>query len=112
MDVVFAKREATVHQVAEGLSEAPTPMAVRRMLHLLVERGFLNRRREGKEVVYFPARSQVKAGANALKHVLDTYFGGAIDKALAAHLSRDEPLSSERLKNLRKLIKDAQKEGQ
>ena len=111
MDVVYAKGEATVNQVVADLPDAPTAMAVRRMMHVLVERGFVKRRQEGREVVYFPARSQTSAGASALQHVLDTFFGGALDEALAAHLSRKKSLSEEELQRVQGLIEKARKEG-
>lgn len=111
MDVVFAKNEATVNQVVAGLESPPTAMAVRRMMHVLEERGFLQRRREGREVVYFPSRSQTKAGASALQHVLDTFFGGSFNEALAAHLSQRKKLDREELQEAQKMIADARKEG-
>ena len=35
MDVVFAKGEATVNQICAEIPDAPTDMAVRRMMHIL-----------------------------------------------------------------------------
>ena len=111
MDVVFELRKATVNQVVAELSDAPTSMAVRRMMHVLVDRGFLKGRRKGREVVYSPARSRAIAGVKALQHVLDTFFGGAMDEALAAHLSREESVAAERLERLEKLIEETRKKG-
>jgi len=111
MDVVFSGGEATVNQVVAGLESPPTAMAVRRMMHLLVERGFLKRRRDGREVVYFPSKSQTKAGTSALQHVLDTFFGGSFNEALAAHLSQKKKLSADELQEAQKMITKARKEG-
>ena len=44
MDILFARGEATVNQIAEALPDPPTPMAVRRMMHILEEKGHLRRR--------------------------------------------------------------------
>lgn len=111
MDVVFARGEATVNQVVAGLPNPPTAMAVRRMMHVLEERGYLKRHREGREVVYVPTRSQSGAGASALQHVLDTFFGGSLKDALAVHLSQRKKLSAEELKEAQALIAQARKEG-
>lgn len=111
MDVVFARREATVNQIAEQLPEAPTTMAVRRMMHVLTERGFLTRSKRGREVVYAPAKSQARAGVKALQHVLDTFFGSSMDEALAAHLSQRRKVAPEQLKRLEGLIAEARKKG-
>ena len=44
MEILFARSEATVTQVTHELPDPPTPMAVRRLLHILVEKGHVKRR--------------------------------------------------------------------
>ena len=111
MDVVFAKGEATVNQVCAEIPDAPTDMAVRRMMHILEEKGHLRRRQAGREVVYLPVQSKARAGLNALQSVLDTFFGGSLDDALAAHLTKKEGITSDQLARMRSLIARAKKEG-
>jgi predicted transcriptional regulator len=111
MDIVFARGEATVRQIQAELPDPPTDMAVRRMLHILEEKAHLRRRQEGREVVYSPAQSKRRAGVRALQHVLDTFFGGAVDEALAAHLAQKEAVTPEQLARMQELIKQARKEG-
>ena len=62
MDAVFALGEATVNQVVEAIPAPPTAMAVRRMMHILEEKGHLRRRESGREVIYFPRQTKDKAG--------------------------------------------------
>ena len=107
MDILFAKSEATVRQIQESLEDPPTVMAVRRMLHILEEKGHLKRHQNGREVVYSPLESRKNAGASALKHVIDTFFGGAIDEALAAHFARKETISPEQQSRLQEMIANA-----
>jgi predicted transcriptional regulator len=111
MDLVFARGEATVRQIQAELPNPPTDMAVRRMLQILEQKGQLKRRQQGREVVYAPRQSKLKAGATALKHVIETFFGGAVDEALAAHLCDRESVTPEQLARLQKLIQQARKEG-
>ena len=111
MDIIYAGGEATVRQVQAKLPDPPTDMAVRRMLQILEEKGQLRRRAEGREVVYLPTRSKARAGIKALQHVLDTFFGGAVDEALAAHLASKEAPSPEQLARMREMIEQARKEG-
>ncbi len=80
MDAVFALGEATVNQVVAAISDAPTPMAVRRMMHILEEKGHLKRREKGREVLYAPRQSRMKAGNSALQNVLETFFGGSLEE--------------------------------
>ena len=111
MDVIFARGEATVNQIAEALPDPPTAMAVRRMMHILEEKGHL-RRREGREVVYLPKQSKEKAGRTAFGKVLETFFGGSLEEALSSHLlSRKDGVSTEERDRLVKLIEKVRKEG-
>jgi predicted transcriptional regulator len=112
MDAVFALGEATVNQVVGTIPSPPTPMAVRRMMHILEEKGHLRRRESGREVVYLPRQTKGKAGRLAFEQVLETFFGGSLEEALAAHLhSRKDQVSADERERLIALIEQAQQEG-
>jgi predicted transcriptional regulator len=112
MDAVFALGEATVKQVVESIPSPPTPMAVRRMMHILEQKGQLRRREGGREVVYLPRQAKGKAGRFAFEQVLETFFGGSLEEALAAHLhSRKDQVSDDERQRLIALIEQAQQEG-
>jgi predicted transcriptional regulator len=112
MDVVFALGAATVNQVVASLPDPPTPMAVRRLMHILEEKGHLRRKKEGREVVYLPREAKTRAGRSAFQRVLETFFGGSLEEALAAHLhSRKDRLSEAERARLIDLIDHAQQEG-
>jgi len=112
MDAVFALGEATVNQVVESIPSPPTAMAVRRMMHILEEKGHLRRRENGREVIYAPRQTKNKAGRQAFEQVLETFFGGSLEEALAAHFhSRKDHVSREERARLIALIQQAKKEG-
>ena len=112
MDAVFALGEATVNRVVETIPSPPTAMAVRRMMHILEEKGHLQRRERGREVVYSPRQAKDKAGRVAFARVLETFFGGSLEEALAAHLhSRKDKVSADERERLIALIERARKEG-
>ncbi len=112
MDVLYARGEATVNQIVEALPDPPTSMAVRRLLHILGDKGHLERRTRGREVIYSPRESREKAGRSAFARVLETFFGGSLENALSAHLlSREGPVSTEERDRLVDLIEQARKEG-
>lgn len=112
MDAVFALGEATVNQVVETIPDPPTAMAVRRMMHILEEKGFLKRQGSGREVIYKPKEAKEKAGRSAFEKVLETFFGGSLEEALASHLiSRKDGVSAGERDRLIKLIEQARKEG-
>jgi predicted transcriptional regulator len=112
MDAVFALGEATVNQVVEAIPSPPTAMAVRRLMHILEEKGHLRRRQSGREVIYAPRQTKAKAGRRAFENVIETFFGGSLVEALSAHLhSRKDLLSDDERERLIALIEQAQREG-
>lgn len=112
MDILFARGEATVKQICDALPDPPTTMAVRRMMHILEGKGRLNRREQGREVVYSPRETKQKAGRTAFQRVLETFFGGSLEEALSAHLLlRKNKVTSDERDRLVRLIEQARKEG-
>lgn len=112
MDAVFALGEATVNKVVEAIPSPPTATAVRRMMHILEEKGHLRRKEGGREVIYVARQAKAKAGRRAFERVLETFFGGSLEEALAAHLhSRKDEVSADERERLIALIEQAHREG-
>ncbi|MEQ1905237.1 MAG: BlaI/MecI/CopY family transcriptional regulator [Pirellulaceae bacterium] len=111
MEVVFELEEATVSNVVEKIPDSSTPMAIRRLMHILVEKGFLKSRKAGREMVYFPSQRKVRAGREALQRVLQTFFGGSLADALAVHFGRRENIDEAELAQMIELIEKARKEN-
>ena len=56
--------------------------------------------------------SKRRVGPPALRRVVDTFFGGSIRNAVAAHLAqRDTDMSDEELRHLAELIRQARRKG-
>ena len=70
MDIIFARGAATVLDIQADLPEAPSTMAIRRMLSILEEKGYLRRRKKGRQHVYSPQQTRKRAGRTALRHVI------------------------------------------
>jgi predicted transcriptional regulator len=110
MEILFARGDATVNQIRDALPDPPTTMAVRRLMHILEEKGHLNRRERGREVVYTPRLDKTRAGRNAFRRVLETFFSGSLEEALAAHfVSRKDKISAAERNRLIALIEHARK---
>src|SRR3954469_8870767 len=86
MDVVYRLGQATAVEVLAGLPDPPSKTAVRTLLRILEEKGHLTHRQEGLAYVYLPSRPREQAGRSALRRVLQTFFEGSLEKAVAAHL--------------------------
>lgn len=114
MDVIYAHGEATVTQVLAGMPDPPVRGALRTHLKILENKGHLTHREKGREFIYRPTQPRGQAGRSALGRVLDVFFGGSLESAVAAHLTdprRAGKLSPEELERLSKLIEEARKQG-
>ncbi|HLA85495.1 MAG TPA: BlaI/MecI/CopY family transcriptional regulator, partial [Thermoguttaceae bacterium] len=86
----------------------PSYSAVRTMLGLLVEKGWLKHRRDGIRYVYRPALSREKARRTALRRLLGTFFDGAANDAIAALVDMSAgDLSDDQVGRLIEIIKNA-----
>lgn len=112
MDIVYAAGEASAAGVHTALPDPPSYSAVRALLAILVEKGHLKHRSQGGRYIYAPTRRRAQVGRSALRRVLDTFFEGSLEKAVAALLQgSDANLSQEELQRLGQLIQQARKEG-
>lgn len=108
MDAVYQMEEASVAEIRDNISDPPSLNAVRTMVQLLEDKGFLKRRKQGREFVYQPKQSHTTAGKAALGKVLDTFFKGSLDEALAAHFcDRRTKVDGETLDRIQMLIDEA-----
>ena len=112
MDVVYRTGQATATEVLAALPDPPSYSAVRAMLRVLENKGHLRHVLDGTHYVYKPTLARDRAGKPALENVLDTFFDGSTEKAVAAllDLSRSE-LSANDLDRLSELIEQAKTEG-
>jgi predicted transcriptional regulator len=112
MDVVYRRGQATAAEVLAELPDPPGKTAVRTLLRILEDKGHLKHRQEGLAYVYLPSRPRAQAGRSALRRVLQTFFDGSLEKAVAAHLiDSSDALSAEELQRLADLIRQARKKG-
>jgi BlaI family penicillinase repressor len=112
MDIVYAQGEASAAGVQATLPDPPSYSAVRALLAILVDKGHLKHRSEQGRYIYVPTRRRAQVGRSALRRVLDTFFEGSLEKAVAALLQgSDANLSEEELQRLGQLIQQARKEG-
>lgn len=112
MDVIYSRGQATAAEVQEGLPDPPSYSAVRAMLRLLEEKGYLRHEQDGPRYVFKPIIAREKASKSALKQMLETFFDGSTEQAVAALLNLSKSkLSDEELDRLSKMIEAARREG-
>ena len=112
MEVLYREGRATASEVLERLPDPPGYSAVRALLRILEDKGQVRHAADGNRYVYEPRLSRDRAGRPALAGVLETFFDGSAEKAVAAllDLSRHE-LSDADLDRLSDLIEQARLEG-
>jgi BlaI family transcriptional regulator, penicillinase repressor len=112
MDVLYRRGRATAAEILEDLPEPPSYSAVRAMLRVLEDKRHIRHEEKDLRYVYLPVIPREKARRSAVAHLLETFFDGSTEQAVATLLNisaRD--LTSEDFDRLAKLIDNARKEG-
>jgi len=112
LDAVYRLGRASASEVQAQLPDLPSYSAVRAMLRILEDKGHLRHETEGPRYVYIPTVPRDRARRSALRHVVDTFFSGSVEQAVAALLeSSDARLRPEELERLSERIARARKQG-
>ena len=112
MDILYQRGEGTVSEVMEGLADPPSYSAVRATLRVLEEKGHVKHREDGPRYVYLPAVARERARRDALQHMLQTFFGGSAEQAVAALMQMSEgDLTPGDLERLAERTRQARREG-
>ncbi len=112
MEVVYRSGRATAGEVLGGLPDPPSYSAVRALLKILEGKGHIRHVVEDGRYVWLPIVPRDRARRSALQSLLQTFFEGSAERAVAALLTQSKSkLSDEELERLARLIADARKEG-
>lgn len=112
MDVLHRRGRATAHEVMDDLAEPPSYSSVRTFLRLLEERGHVRHEQDGPRYVYTPTVARREAQRSALAHLVDTFFDGSVEDAVATLVEASKPkLSARELDRIAALVAKAKKEG-
>lgn len=113
MDILYKLERATVADVLSKLSGKPNYSTVRAQLRVLEEKGHVRHEEHGLRYVYVPTVSRDIARRSALRHLVETFFEGSTEKAVAALLGGEvSKISFEELERLAGVIANSQqKEG-
>ena len=88
MAIVYGREGgATATEVLAALPDPPSRTAVRTLLRILEDKGHLRHRKRRREFVYQPTRRKHRVGRTALRRLLETFYNGSLERAVAAHLT-------------------------
>ncbi|MBI3492342.1 MAG: BlaI/MecI/CopY family transcriptional regulator [Acidobacteria bacterium] len=112
MDILYRRGRATAGEVMAALTGDPSYSTVRAQLRVLEDKGHVHHEEHGLRYVYLPAVPRHAARKSALRHLVDTFFDGSSEQAVAALLGGEATrLSDEDLKRIADLVTKARKEG-
>lgn len=112
MDILFRRGRATAEEVLHEMPGSPSYSTVRTQLRVLEEKGHVRHEEQGRRFVYMPAIGRATARKSALRHLVDTFFDGSVEKVVAALVGGDAiRLRDDELKRIADLVAKAKKEG-
>jgi BlaI family transcriptional regulator, penicillinase repressor len=110
IDILYRKGSATAAEVMESMKDAPSYSAVRAQLATLEQKGHVRHEKDGAKYVFIPTLHPNNARRSAIRHLIQTFFSGSREQAVAALLDvSPSELSSEELDRLAELIEKARK---
>ncbi len=111
MDVIWTLGEASVKEVTEKLNQEDRVAynTVQTMLGILVTKGYLTHRKQGRAFIYEPLVARNDAQRHALRHFLSSFFSGS-PAALVQNLLDDGAIDPMEIDRLRQLIENKSEE--
>jgi predicted transcriptional regulator len=109
MDILYRRGRATAGEVMVDLSGDPHYSTVRTQLRVLEEKGHVRHEEQGLRYVYTPAVPRSSARRSALRHLVNTFFDGSTEHAVAALLGGEGArLSEDELQRIADLVRKSQ----
>ncbi len=112
MQVIWAAGEVSTDHVQEVLNERGRNLSdgsIRKVLSILIEKGHLTRRREGRAFLYKPKVREGQAHRKMVQDLVKRAFGGSAGLMVAA-LFDSNALNERDLKDIKRLIAKHEKE--
>ncbi len=112
VETVLRLGEATVGQTLAAIPDPPTYSGIRAVMNVLVQKGFLEYRREKTKYLYRAVLEKHSTRKSMLRNLLDNFFAGNPADVVAALLDvAADDLKEKDYKNLKQMIENARKEN-
>ena len=95
MDILYRRGRATGVEVMDELPGTPSYSTVRTQLRVLEKKGHVRHEEQGLKFIYLPAVPRRSARKSALRHLVDTFFDGSVEKVVGALLGGEGARVSE-----------------
>ena len=111
MEVIYRRGRASVREVLSEIPNPPSYSAVRAMMNILENKGFITHVKEGRKYVYSSTTPIKKVKTSAIMQLLRTYFNNSTIEAVAAIIEVDRKnLEDTDFDRLIQLIEQAKQE--
>ena len=108
MDILFRRGRAAASVVRQELPGDPSLSTVRTQLRILEEKGHVRHEEQGLRYVYRPVTPRRTARRSALRHLVETFFDGSAEQAVAALLGGEaRHLTEPELDRIARVVSDA-----
>jgi BlaI family transcriptional regulator, penicillinase repressor len=105
IDIVYRLETASVHDVIDQMIDPPSYSAIRALMRLMEEKGYIKHKKQGAKYIYSPTQSRTNASKSAIKNLVNTFFDNSTEDAVAALLDSSEiKLSENEMKRISKII--------
>jgi len=112
MDALYRLGRASAAEVRDEITDPPTYTAIRSHLTILQEKGHVRFESDGTRYIYEPVVSRETMAKSVIDGVLETFFGGSVERVVATLVDREETqITDEQLDRLAQIIEAARKEG-
>lgn len=112
LETLYTAEGLTAAEVRERMPDPPGYSAVRALLRILEEKGHVRHEERGPRYVFSPVVPRAAARRTAMQSLVETFFGGSAEEAVAALLDESrERLGDAELDRLAALIAAARSEG-
>jgi BlaI family transcriptional regulator, penicillinase repressor len=110
MEIIYQRGQATAAEVMERLHNPPSYSAVRALLRILEDKGELKHEQQGPRYVFIPRVTHETAKRTALKRLLEVFFNGSTEAAVATLLDISQArLTPEEWERLGQLVERSRK---
>ena len=108
MDILYRRGRAPASVVREELPGDPSSSTVRTQLRILEQKGHVHHDEVGLRYVYRPVTPRRDARRSALRHLVETFFDGSAERAVAALLGGEaRRLTEPELERIARVVSDA-----
>jgi predicted transcriptional regulator len=107
MQVIWRRGASLVADVQEGLEQELAYTTVQTVLNILVRKGKLKRKLEGRAFAYSSAVSEEKALGTAVRDLVDRMFGGSSEE-LVMSLIKSKQIDAKKIAELTKRLEESE----